>query len=312
MKAIKNEFPNPVLAAGRDDYIESCYFYTVFEEVNISVGKENITIPMKYDLKCEGLERLVANGDAAVVIAVKSSAASYSRIFRFPIDCKEITIEIPKFEVVSRIEITGSVIAARNIEQFRCQGEFNDLYFGASTFEIRKGDILAIEDTRVIYVDDSELEKAISSIFNITERDDNQPIVEPVFDDDKITIYLKKDLYELYYKFKDFNNGALRRYATGIIVYPVLVEAICHIIGHYQAQDEDTDEIADFSGYRWFRAIEKKSSDLGIDISQYEDSYTTLADRLLGEISLDALKSFKDTLDNEMDSGEGQMIGGVD
>lgn len=312
MKAIKNEFPNPVLAAGRDDYIESCYFYTAFEEGSITVGKENITIPMKYALKCEGLQRLVENGDAAVVIAVKSSAASYSRLFRFSVDTTELTIDIPKFEVVNRMEITGSVIAAHNIEQFSCPGEFNDLYFGASTFEIRKGDVLATENTRVIYVDDSELEKPISSIFSITERDDNKTDIEPYFDDHKIIIYLKKELYDLYYKFKDFNNGALRRYAAGIIVYPVLVEAITYIIGHYQALDGDMDEITDYSGYRWFRAIEKKSSDLGIDLSQDVDSYTTMADRLLGGISLDALKSFKDTLDSEMDSGEAQMIGGVD
>ena len=312
MKAIKNEFPNPVLAAGRDDYIESCYFYTAFEEGSITVGKENITIPMKYALKCEGLQMLVTNGDAAVVISVKSSAASYSRLFRFSVDATELTIDIPKYEVVNRIEITGSIIAAHNMEQFSCPGEFNDLYFGASTFEIRKGDILATEDTRVIYVDDSELEKPISSIFDITERDDIESDIEPFFEDQKIIIYLKKELYELYYKFKDFNNGALRRYAAGIIVYPVLVEAITYIVGHYQALEDGADQVADYSGNRWFRAIDKKASDLGIDLSQYQEAYTTLADRLLGGISLDALKSFKDTLDSEMDSGEAQMIGGVD
>ena len=32
MKAVKDEFPNPVLAIGRDDYIESCSFSTTFEE----------------------------------------------------------------------------------------------------------------------------------------------------------------------------------------------------------------------------------------------------------------------------------------
>lgn len=35
MKSVKNEFPNPVLAVGRDDYIESCRFYTTFNEEEI-------------------------------------------------------------------------------------------------------------------------------------------------------------------------------------------------------------------------------------------------------------------------------------
>ena len=50
----------------------------------------------------------------------------------------------------------------------------------------------------------------------------------------------------------------------------------------------------------------------GYDLSDYEESSVTLANELLGGIALDALKRFKDTLDNEINSGETEMIGGVD
>ena len=50
MKSVKNEFPNPVLAAGRDDYIESCRFYTTINEEEIVVDTENIVFPMRYVL----------------------------------------------------------------------------------------------------------------------------------------------------------------------------------------------------------------------------------------------------------------------
>lgn len=302
MKAQKTEFPNPVLADGRDDYIESCYFNIAFDEGNISVGKANITFPIKYDLRCNGLQSLVSNGDAAVIIAVKSSAASYSRIFRFSIGETELSIDIPKFEVVTKMEITGSIIAAHDIERFNCPGEFNDVYFGNSTFEIRKGDILAIGSTRVIYVDDSELEKPIFSIFNITCQDDIKSSIVPSFDEHKITINLNKELFELYCKFKNYYNGILLRYATGIIVYPVLVEAIALIV-------KDGPD-SGYSENRWFRAIVKKAREIGVDLEKFdeggdrEETYTTLADRLLGNISLDALTSFKNTFDSEMDGGE--------
>lgn len=121
---------------------------------------------------------------------------------------------------------------------------------------------------------------------------------------------MKKELFDLYYKFKDFNNGVLRRYAAGIIVYPVLVEAITIIIGYYQNVQNGDDE--DLSEKRWFRAIEHKSANLGINIQDYDESSTTLADKLLGGVALDALKSFKDTLDSEVNSGETEMIGGID
>ena len=220
-------------------------------------------------------------------------------------------ISVPKFSVVTKMDIVGSVIAAHNIDKFRCDGEFNDLYFGTATFEIRKGDILATEDSRSIYVDDTELEKPISSIFEISRHDDQESDVVPNFEDEKIQIFLKNELYDLYYKFKDFNNGVLRRYAAGVIVYPVLVEAVGYVISHYQNGDESDDGIG-YSSKRWFRAIDHKADAKGIDLSSYEGYPTTLANDMLGDIALDALKSFKDTLDSEMNSGETQMIGGVD
>ena len=47
-------------------------------------------------------------------------------------------------------------------------------------------------------------------------------------------------------------------------------------------------------------------------MSEFDGSSTMLANKLLGGISLDSLKSFKDMLDQEMNSGETQVIGGVD
>lgn len=309
MRATKEEFPNPVLASGRDDYIDSCYFYTSIDENSIVIDHEYISVPMKYTLNCKGIQNLIEQGDAVAVIIVKSSAASFSQLFRFPANTTELTISIPKFSVVSKIDLVGAIIAAQNINEFSCEGEFNDLYFGGSTFEIRKGDILASEESRTIYVDDSELERPISSIFDICKQDEQEVPMLPVFEGEKIEIGLKNELFDLYYEFKDFNKGALRRYAAGIIVYPVLVEAITYILGYHQNDDEDDNG---FSDKRWFRAIEKKLNNMGINLKTTELCPSTLANNLLGNIALDALKSFKDTLDSEVNSGETERIGGVD
>ncbi len=307
MKSVMNEFPNPVLSVGRDDYIESCIFGTVFEEDNITVTTDDIVIPIKYLLVCDGLQQFIEHGKAIPVIKVKSSASSYSRLFPFSPNETDMELHIPKFSVVKRIEISGSIVASEAINNFKCEGEFNELYFGSSTFEIRKGDILAREDSRIIYIDDTELEKPISSIFNVNKVPNQEEDIIPEFSDEKIDINLREELFNIYYKFKDFNNGALRRYVTGIVVYPVLVEAVTRICDFYQYNlDDGSDD------KRWFRAIEHKAEKIGIPLVNYMDSPATLADRLLGNISFDALRSLKDTLESEMNSGEVQIIGGVD
>lgn len=307
MKLIESEFPNPVLAEGRDDYIETCLFNTSFEENEITVDSKNISIPIKYNLECKGLSNLIETGDAIVVVLVRSNAASYSKLFKFDKYQTVMTISVPKFEVAKKMEVTGLIIAAKNIPNFRCEGEFNDIYFGGLTFEIRKGDVLATEEVKSIPVDASELEKPISSIFKIIRREEQDAYVEPAFYNEKIEIFLKKDLFDLYYQLKDFDNGALRRFTTGIIVYPVLVEAISKIINYYQNTED-----FDYSEKRWFKTIVHKAEKKGVKLSEYSDSPTTIADKILNGISLDALSSFKDTLDSEVNSGESQIIGGID
>ncbi|MDE6733833.1 MAG: hypothetical protein K2J77_13285 [Oscillospiraceae bacterium] len=314
MKSEKYEFPNPVLASGRDDYIESCKFYTDFDEDKIVVDNENIIFQIKYVLVCKGISDLVKTGDASVVVKVKSSAASYSRLFGFAADVCELTVKVPKFAVVDKMEVSCCIVASKDMDKFQCKGEFNDLYFGSSTFEIRKGDILATEDSRTVYIDTSELEKPIESIFLINRNDELTGYAEPNFDDldypDKIVINLKSELYNLYYTLKDFNNGALRRYVTGIIVYPVLVEAIGYVVSCYQ--NIDVDGYADFSDKRWFRAIERQAESKGYDLKSCDESPTALANTLLGNIALDALGRLKEVLDDEINNGETQMIGGID
>lgn len=312
MRSVKNEFPNPVLAIGRDDYIDSCRFYTEISEEKIKVDTQNIVIPIKYVLECKGLEELVAEGKAAVIVLVKSSAASYSNLIKLSTDRKEQEILIPKFKVVKKIEVECSVVAACNIKNFSCKDEFNRIYFGDSTFEIRKGDILAMEAGRTIFLDDTELEGPISSIFLICLGEERQASdVEVYFEGEKIEIHLKEELYRLYNEFKDEGSGALRRYVTGIIVYPALIKAVNFVIAEYRNEDSDN-ENESFEERRWFRAIEKKIKEKGIDLENSDIDEVSLANDLLGNIAFDSLKCLKDYLDNELNSGETQMIGGID
>lgn len=304
------DYPNPVLSAERDDYNENCVFDVSFKEEDITVDENNILVPAVCELKCTGLSELIAQGKAAIVVLISSSAAFYRRAFEF--DAAELTktIEIPKFDVRKSIDFCGYILAKEDIKDFRCDGEFNELYFKHISFAVKKADVLAQGQTRVIPIDDTELEKPISSIFSIRRNTFSDAQIEAYFDDpdEKIVVYLNDRLNQLYYEMKDFNNGALHKYLNGIIAYPVLSEAISKMCDFYR------DNGVDYSDKRWFKVVDHKLKGLGIDLStEYDNySYVNLADQLLGGISYEGLLSVKDTINEEANGGEYVNTGGID
>ena len=118
---------------------------------------------------------------------------------------------------------------------------------------------------------------------------------------------LRQDLCSLYHEFAVDNNCMLDRYATAAVVLPVLVEAVSKVCGEQNPDDDMIEE------RRWYRAIQKKIETLtGCDATDYQDSPVTLANKLLGEINLNALKQFKETISSELDNGQMEIIGGAD
>ncbi len=297
MRSAKIEFPNPVLAPDRDDYV-NCSFETSFSPDDIKITEDKIAIPIRYDLQCKSISNLIADNKARVAIIVRSSPTSYSKPFRFPQSQKDMIINIPKFNVADSLELSGIVIATQAITNFSSV-EFNQLYFANTTFSLRKGDILAQGTSQVIYLDDSELEKPISSIFLVRKVKDQKESIIPDFSGEKIDVNVAEELHDLYYTFTKKGNYRVRRYINAAIIFPVLIEAIARIREFYELKIEDGSDHR-----RWFRAIEKKASENNIDLSDYQESYIEVANLLLGDIALDALKNFKDIFDDEMDSGE--------
>lgn len=304
------DYPNPVLSAERDDYCDGCEFDVSFKEENITVDDQYINIPAVCNIKCDGLQRIITEGKAAIVVLINSPAAFYRRTIEFEGSVLSKTIQIPKYDVKKDIHFCGYILAKTDIEGFRCDGEFNDLYFhGVPSFNVKKANVLAEGRTRIIPIDDSELEKPISSIFSIRKNTQSDAEIESDFDsDEKIVIYLNERLNQLYYDIKDFNNGALHRYLNGIIVFPVLIEAISKMCEYYKGYG------IDYTEKRWFRAIDRKLSDISINLAESYDehSYTELADKLLGNIAYDGLFSVKATIDEEANSGEYNNLGGID
>ena len=298
-------FPNPVLLPGGDDYLEGCSFNIAIDGESITVDDTSIHFSVSYELVSNGLQKLVEAGKAVVAVSSKSPSASFSQLDVFEAGTHRQTITISKYSVLNKIDVRGLIIAAAPF-RFDGLGDLNPDYFESTLFDIRKGDILALDTAQYIYIDDSELEQPLTSVFIIRCGDQQEAKLVPDFSDEKIVISLSEELFELYSKFVEFNNGALARYANGLIVFPALVEAVSIMTGR-AGQESDI-----YEDKRWFRAIKKKAEAKGIDISAYQDSAATLADQLLGDISYDALRQFEETFEAELNNGDMEILGGVD
>lgn len=298
-------FPNPVLLPDGDDYLKGCSFSLEINEENIVVDDSDICIPVSYALESDTLRKLVKEGKAVVAVSSKSPSASFSQLNVFENDTSNEVLKIGKYSVLNRIDVQGIVIATAPF-RFEDSDDLNPDYFDGSMFEIRKGDILALDTVQYVYIDDSELEQPLTSIFTIRCGGQQEAKLVPGFSDEKIVISLSDEFFGLYSKFVAFNNGALARYASGLVVFPVLVEAISIMTGR-SSQGADA-----YEDKRWFRAIEKKAAARGIDISKYQDSTATLADQLLGDISYDALRQFEETFEAEFNNGDMEILGGAD
>ena len=298
MQFIKKEFPNPVLGEGQEDYKKGNTFHLIIDQARIKQTRSEIQIPCQYNLVCPGLETYIAHGDACTFLQITCTSTNYSSIRILRPEEKDAVISIPTADISREVKFTALIVAARNIENFFCK-EFNPDYFGSSTFKLRKGDILAYDEL-LLPIDDTELDKPISSIFDVCKNnelsEDDSDIV-PDFYSDKIKINLNPKLFDAYHMIATQNRGQFDRLASAVIVFPVLVEAITFIQNDLMEDDL-------IRNYRWYGAIIQKSKTLGIKIEERDLSAVSIASLLLKHIASDSLINFCDFINRELNSGE--------
>lgn len=290
MPNYKADFPYPVLIANGDDYLPGCQF-AIATGTTLSADA-TIDISVTYSLSSNLLKDLISNDQAAVIIKAESAGVSYARIFPFDHASASQTLKIASLEVMDKIELQGQIVAISPLKIDGNNAELNSDYFHDMIFSFEKGDILAVSETEILYLDDSELKKPISSIFSVSKEDQDQDVI-PYYDGEKIQINLRAELYDFYYRYAYENGGMLERFANGAIIFPVLVEAIC--IMRADPMNCDT---------RWCRSIIDKCEKRGIKIFDADLSAVTLADTLLGGISLSCMRAFDNAANSEINSGD--------
>lgn len=288
MSTFTNEFPHPILIDNHIDYTDSSFDINLQNEPFID--DEYLCFTIGYKLNCPGLTNLINENTASVVIKVQSPKTKYRDTFSIPSDKDYIDIRILSNRLDEKIEVIGNIISNQSIKQFLLK-EHNKTIFNNTYFDLRKADILGLSSIITIPLDTSELQGPIASIFKISKINMEEPIRPDFFGaDGKIDINVNPEIYNIYIDLKT-KKTEFNRYLSAVIIYPVLIEALSMMKNVENNPILDTGEIEDM---RWYRMISKKLSLKNICLSSA--GITETANILLGDITQDALTSFKDTI----------------
>ena len=237
------------------------------------------------------------SGKIKAIALARCGDTSYARSFNFESGSNTIKFSLSKYEVANFLDLEIYLVANEGIPDYSCPDEFNPIYFGEGkstmSFTLRKGDLLA-KDHYVLDIDDSKISGSIGSIFSIIKMTDDEAKASNVnifvdYENDKIRINLKPDLYDVYHCLANLNSSLFRRYTAAVIVYPVLVEVVSEIFSPHDDAIERR---------RWYRTIQYFLKRLSID-EDASFSRTEIANKLLGNISFDALAKLKEMHDTD-------------
>lgn len=296
------EYPHPVLCADNDDYAEGTSFSMVIYDERGKVNCDDIELPIECELSCNGLEDLLSRGMAKLCVIAHSPATSYRSVGYFLDGSTQTKMTIHKYAVSGKIELQCMLIAAEPCPSFSIP-DFNQDFFAGLSFSIAPNDILAMTEKTIIYLDDSDFEKPLSSIFNVNlslEMEDQVSIDCCNRKTGKIEIYLNQQSHSAYSQlasgYKSFSQGLL----SATVCLPALIEALDAI------KQNGAEEYADL---RWYRTVEKKLEELGLEIVDSDKTSVTLANELLGEVILRSMNDFTKSLE---ESQEYDHLGGAD
>jgi hypothetical protein len=251
MKIDKRYFPHPVLSEFSNDYVDS-YFDA---ELKCTPDQSSFNFSVSFQLKDEGLKKLIDSGDAWYLIHLECAKTNW-RIAKKTTD-EYLEFSVPAGDIHYKVEGYAMIVAAIDIEGYSNKNFHKD--FERASFFIQKGDILAV-GSRIVVNIEKEPVKNIESIFQVTKSNENDAL-PMTFDceGNKIVLILSPENYSRYNLLK--RDPKLQAVFHSLLVVP----ALCTVIEDIKARHQE-DDLDSLSNYAWFRSIDKKLSEIGKDI----------------------------------------------
>jgi hypothetical protein len=258
MRLSSRSYPYPVV--GNRDDVPGAAFQAALE---MSTDRQAVYLDTQIKCSSKTINDLVKKGDACFVVHVECSNTLYRRAFEFAEE--NYRIQVPSDSLNDAVEVNVFTRAKKNLSGYRVDKAHTD--YGNVSFSVEKGDILAVGESHLFYVEAPfDALSPISSIMQITEthKDGDQPM-QVQYGGQKILIELSKKDFDDYKRLKT-TDGVSTALTMGIVL-PVLVDAIYML----QKSEEDDD-------LRWVRSLKRRIDSVGMKL---EDDPLEVAQRIL-------------------------------
>ena len=292
MRNKTTEYPRPVLNEYLRDFVESRFEICdpIIEETS-----SHLILYLSYELVCPGLEKLIADGYAKVLVRITCNRTFYREVMDLkPGETAEVKIE--KRKVTESLYIQGIIVSTQSFSNYKLE-EFNKRYFGNVPFNIRKGDVLANEPGLDIKLN-TILEKNAAGIVQIG--------VDPTISSMKVTygsleetdpkltnyivVWLPDKEYALYSSLtnKRHLKFGIERFLHASLFLPAVVEAIS-LLKREEELDESEVEVH-YIGTIWANSILDALKKNGVEeLLSTTKTDVELANLILGDVVSDAL-----------------------
>jgi hypothetical protein len=239
-------FPYPVLRPHSDDYMES-EFQAIAE---FEIQGNDIKVNLSYHVSSSELLKMLDDGLAKYVSVISCRDTYYRNVI--------ITEKSQHSESIDGSSLRGKVItdsyvvAIDNIKNY----SFSDINpeFGKTFFDFRPGEIMAQEETQVLFIE-RDLFTPVSSVFQLVKNQSlNGGEWRVSLDQDNVQIEVSSEMKE------NIDNKRSNSSCRAILLNSIYFSAACHAI--QQLKDDDG-----YNDYKWARVITQQMHNSHIDLN---------------------------------------------
>ena len=247
-------FPYPVLGNG-DDYSDSAFQAVVDIDLDGEEDDQKLKIAYRFNLSNQEIRRKIDEKNASYALEIVCVDSFFRSVLLVP---EEGDHYLPIGDLYGRLNIQPLVIATGSVTAFSST-DFNEEYEG-HRFQIEPGDMLAIDDMVVRYIEFLHLN--FESLVRITTSQDVDPL-EYGFDteNDLLTINMGEKFREIW------NAYHIQQEFAPLLAMSVYKDCLVAALEAISTSDSD----GDAEQWRWARALNTKLAQLNISVPENPD-----------------------------------------